>query len=49
MWYNLSANNGDEKGRKNRDLLTKEMTPAQVSEAQDMAKDCLKKNYKNCD
>ena len=49
MWYNLSANNGDEKGRKNRDLLVKKMTPAQISKAQDMAKECLKKNYKNCD
>ena len=49
MWYNLSANNGNEGGSINRDLLAKEMTPAQIAEAQDMAKECLKKNYKNCD
>ena len=49
MWYNLSGSKGNEKGSKNRDLLTKEMTPSQISEAQDMAKECLKKNYKNCD
>jgi len=49
MWYNLSANNGNEGGSINRDLLAKEMTPAQIAKAQDMAKECLKKKYKNCD
>jgi TPR repeat protein len=49
MWNNLAAINGNDNGSNNRDSLAKEMTPAQISEAQDMARDCLRKNYKNCD
>ena len=49
MWYNISANNGNDDGRHNRDSIAKEMTPAQISKAQDMARECVKKNYKNCD
>ena len=37
MWYNISAANGDESARKNRDLLAKEMTPEAVSQAQELA------------
>jgi len=37
MWYNISAGNGNESARKNRDLLAKEMTPEAVSQAQELA------------
>jgi hypothetical protein len=36
-------------GNKGRDLIAQQMTPAQISKAQDMARDCEKKKYKNCD
>ena len=49
MWNNLAAINGNDNGSNNRDSLAKEMTPTQISEAEDMARDCLKKNYKDCD
>ncbi|MDC0576256.1 sel1 repeat family protein [Nitrosomonadaceae bacterium] len=48
MWVSLGASNGDENGNKVKDIMAKEMTPAQISKAQDMARDCLKKSYKNC-
>jgi TPR repeat protein len=48
MWYNLAASNGNKNGSENREIVAKLMTPAQISEAQDMSKNCKKKNYKNC-
>jgi uncharacterized protein len=49
MWFNLSGSGGIKEGRDNRDSIAKEMTPAQIAEAQKLARECLKKNYKNCD
>ena len=49
MWYNLAAGNGDKSGTNNRDIVASQMTPTQIAEAQKMAKECEKKNYKNCD
>ena len=49
MWYNISASNGNDDGRHNRDSIAKEMTPAQIYKAKNMARECVKKNYKNCD
>ena len=49
MWLNLSASNGDKNGSKNREKVAKKMTPAQIAKAQKMARDCEKKNYKNCE
>ena len=49
MWYNLGAINGSDNGSNNRDIVVKEMTPAQIEEAQRKAKDCLKKSYRDCD
>ncbi|MDB9867302.1 sel1 repeat family protein [Pseudomonadales bacterium] len=42
MWYNLAAANGSELGRTNRDEIAKQMTPADISEAQQMASDWVK-------
>ena len=47
IWYNLSASNGGE--NKNRDSMAKEMPPAQIAKAQEMARDCKKKKYQSCD
>ena len=49
MWFNLVTSKGSKKGRENREKVAKKMTPAQISEAQKMARDCEKKNYKNCE
>ena len=46
MWINISASNGDKNGKKIKDLLTKEMTPFQIEEAQRLASESVKNNYK---
>ena len=38
MWYNLAATRGLKLGRKSRDSLAKQMTPAQIAEAQRLAR-----------
>ena len=48
MWGNLGASNGNENGAKLRDLVAKKMTPADISKAQRLARECVKKNYKGC-
>ena len=48
MWFNIAAANGDEEARDNKDILVKQMTPQEISKAQDLARECVKKNYKDC-
>jgi len=48
MWANISASNGDEDAIELRDLLAQEMTSADISEAQKLARECVAKNYKGC-
>lgn len=49
MWFNVSAVSGDELTAKLRDSVAAQMTPKQIAEAQKMARDCLARNFKNCD
>jgi TPR repeat protein len=39
MWFNLSAAQGDQAAAKNRDDVAKLMTPAQIAEAQKLARE----------
>ncbi len=48
MWYNIASSNGDEKAPENRDIIAKNMTPAQIVEAQALARACVAKDYKGC-
>ena len=48
MWYNLGSYNGRETARKNKDKIAKDMTPADISKAQDMSSACLESNYTDC-
>ena len=48
MWWNLAAASGSEKARSNKNILVKQMTSQDVSKAQDLARECVKKNYKLC-
>tara|TARA_R110002096_G_scaffold158845_1_gene324382 strand:+ start:917 stop:1510 length:594 start_codon:yes stop_codon:yes gene_type:complete len=48
MWYNLASYNGNEISGKNKDKVSKEMTPADISKAQDMSSLCLESNYTDC-
>jgi TPR repeat protein len=44
MWGNLAASNGDD--GKFRDIVSKRMTPADLSTAQKLARECFRKKYK---
>ena len=48
MWGNIAATNGNELGAKLRDFVEKKMTPAQIAEAQKLARECVRKKYKGC-
>jgi hypothetical protein len=48
MWLNLAAADGKENASKARDIVAKAMTTADISKAQSLARECLKKNYKVC-
>ncbi len=44
MWFNLAASGGNEDGRGNRDTVAQQMTPAQIAEAQRLAREWLEKH-----
>ena len=47
MWWNIAASSGNSKNAsKNRDIVAIRMTPAQIEEAQKLARECVRKNYK---
>ena len=48
MWFNIASSNGSENDRDNRDIVAERMTPGQLAEAQKLARECVKKDYKNC-
>jgi uncharacterized protein len=48
MWFNIAASNGDTDAVKNRYIITKEMTAADISKAQELARACVAKKFKGC-
>jgi hypothetical protein len=48
MWWNIAAISGDKTVSKNMGILVKQMTPADISAAQKLARECVAKNYKGC-
>ena len=48
MWFNIAATSGDANAVKNRDITTRKMTAADIAKAQDLARACVNKNYKDC-
>jgi TPR repeat protein len=48
MWANIAASLGYERGPKVRDIIAEDMTAEQIAEAQKLARECVKKNYKGC-
>ena len=48
MWLNISASNGNAKGSKARGTIAKKMTSTDISKAQELARECVAKNYKGC-
>ncbi len=41
MWANLGATNGDKEATKDRDFISKRMTPTQIAEAQRLAREWM--------
>ena len=48
MWGNIAASNGNENGAELHDLVDERMTPADISSAQRLARECVQKNFKDC-
>ena len=48
MWFNIAALNGDNMGMFERGFVAEKMTPADITKAQDLERECMKKNYKGC-
>lgn len=48
MWFNIAASNGDADAVKNRDAVARIMTTVDISKAQDLARECVRKNYNGC-
>ena len=48
MWFDITASNGDEDGGELRDAVAKEMTATQIEKAQELARECIRKEYKGC-
>lgn len=48
MWFNIAATPGNKVAVKYRDIVAKRMTPADISAAQKLARECVRKKYKGC-
>jgi len=48
MWGNIAATNGNTLGAKLRNHFEKKMTPTDISAAQKLARECVRKKYKDC-
>jgi uncharacterized protein len=48
MWFNIAASSGDKEAVKNRGIVAKRMTPVDISAAQNLARECVRKDYKGC-
>ena len=48
MWGSIVASSGNEIGGELRDFAAKGMTATQIEEAQDLARECVRKKYKGC-
>ena len=48
MWWNLAAAQGHENAQANRDIVQRIMTSADINRAQQLAEECLARNYQGC-
>jgi TPR repeat protein len=45
-WFNLAATSGNKIATKNRNIIAKKMTPAQIAEAQKLAREWIERRKK---
>jgi TPR repeat protein len=48
MWFNIAAANGNADGVRAREMIVDEMSPADISQAQAMARECMSSDYADC-
>ena len=48
VWGNLATSNGSEGDAKISGTAARNMTPTQITEAQKLARECVRKKYKGC-
>jgi hypothetical protein len=48
MWFNIAVSSGDKDATENRNIVAKSMTPADISAAQNLTRECVRKKYKGC-
>ena len=48
MWYNIASANGNSQAGEFRDERAGQMSQAEISEAQEMARECMSSYYQNC-
>ena len=48
MWFNIAASSGNNNAIMFKKTVESKMTPEQIAEAQELARECIKKNYKDC-
>ena len=48
MWSNIAASSGYEVGAEIRGMVATHLSPADISKTQDLARECVRKNYKGC-
>jgi TPR repeat protein len=48
MWWSIAAASGDKDAVKNRDIMAKRMTAADISESQGLARACVVNMFKDC-
>lgn len=49
MWWSLAASQRDAKAAEFRDIVAKQLTPAQLAESKKMIEECTKRKFKGCD
>ena len=48
MWFSIAATNGNTLATENIDFIAMVMTSEDIAKAQQMARECVEKNYKGC-
>jgi TPR repeat protein len=48
MWWNIAASSGHKNAVTNKDIVAGKMIPSQLKKAQDLARECVRKNHKGC-
>jgi len=48
MWLNIAASKGEKNAKNNLGVAKRNMTSEQIAKAQELARECIEKNYKDC-